>query len=68
MGLLGIRTHRCHSITYNPRLDMSIVLNEPVGHVYPRPALPPVFNEHKICSFDSGDGRMDEFHADSYIP
>ena len=40
----------------------------PVGHVYPRRALPPVFNELKICSFDSGDGRMDEFHADSYIP
>ena len=27
-----------------------------VGHVYPRPALPPVFKEHKVCSFDSGDG------------
>ena len=24
-----------------------------MGHVYPWPALPPVFKEHKVCSFDS---------------
>ena len=27
-----------------------------MGHVYPRPSLPPLFKEHKVCSFDSGDG------------
>ena len=29
---------------------------EPVGHVYSRPELPPLFKEHKVCSFDSGNG------------
>ena len=28
----------------------------PSGHVYPRPELPPLFKERKVCSFDSGDG------------
>ena len=28
----------------------------PRGAHIPRPALPPLFKEHKVCSFDSGDG------------
>ena len=28
----------------------------PSGACLPRPELPPLFKEHKVCSFDSGDG------------
>ena len=27
-----------------------------MGHLYPQPELLPLFKEHKVCSFDSGDG------------
>ena len=57
-----------HEFQVSYLIFSKVKTKKPVGHVYPRRALPPVFNEHKICSFDSGDGRMDEFHADSYIP
>ena len=28
----------------------------PSGAQYPQPELPPLFKEHKVCSFDSADG------------
>ena len=49
----GIQMSENHKAYFGAKITLDKV---PSGAHIPRPALPPLFKEHKVCSFDSGDG------------
>ena len=57
MGYLTFYYQGCGIFETQFGTFMDIKLDKvPSGARIPRPALPPLFKEHKVCSFDSGDG------------